>query len=305
MAYRKFGEKHINQSLKQANNDLWIIGKFTLRRLAHQRESATWNDSDGSSWIIAEEKATLPIPTSQVDTPYIKLIHEAGDASAVWSIGNCAICKVRYWLKETTQESVTLDFVREKERSFDVPKVLHHAFDDDRSYLFLERLPGRTLDVAWPSLSESWKHHYVNATVQACQEMAQWRGNKLGGVDGQHVPEYFLIPPPGGDDFDRIPAGCKAIGVGVSDLVFYHADLGPTNLIIEDEPSTGRIGIIDFEIAGYLPRGWVRTKFRLSSGMDLSSTIEPKWWRSEMQKALGTKGFEDRVDAFFVWKGWE
>jgi hypothetical protein len=108
--------------------------------------------------------------------------------------------------------------------------------------------------------------------VDVCQEMAEWKGNQIGGVDKQLVPEYFLVSGPDSDNFSTVPAGCKAIGMDCTDLVFYHADLGPANIIVEGEPRHGKVGIIDFEISSNFPRGWVRTKFRLSSGMDLSDT---------------------------------
>jgi predicted unusual protein kinase regulating ubiquinone biosynthesis (AarF/ABC1/UbiB family) len=69
-----------------------------------------------------------------------------------------------------------------------------------------------------------------------------------------------------------LSAGCEAIGIDCSSFVFYHADLRPTNMIVEDQPNSGKIGIIDFEISGYFPRDWIRTKFRLSSGMNLSAS---------------------------------
>ena len=233
-----------------------------------------------------------------MNSPYIKLIHEAGDASAVWSIGGNGICKVRYIEEGVTPESETLNFVNSKQPTFDLPKVLHHAFGDDRSYLFIQRLQGRTLDTAWPSLNDHWKRHYVDATVNACMEMAQWQGPMLGGVDGQHIPEYLLAGA--GDDFSVLDTSCKALGMDCAGFFFYHADLGPTNIIVEDKPKSGQIGIIDFEISGYFPKGWIRTKFRLSSGMDLSASAsdDPRSWRAEVQKALGAKGFEDFTQAW-------
>jgi hypothetical protein len=100
------------------------------------------------------------------------------------------------------------------------------------------------------------------------------------------------------------------MGMVCSDLVFYYADLGPGNIIIiedsptsEDSSSEGSIGIIDFEVAGYLPRGWVRTKFRLSSGMNLSAGDEPGRWRSEVQKMLGQESFEDYSAQHVSWRG--
>jgi hypothetical protein len=64
-------------------------------------------------------------------------------------------CKARYIEEGVTPESVTLEFVQRKQPSFETPKVLFHAFNHDRSFLFIQRLPGQTLDSAWPSLSES------------------------------------------------------------------------------------------------------------------------------------------------------
>ena len=85
-----------------------------------------------------------------------------------------------------------------------------------------------------------------------------------------------------------------------SSYVFYHADLGPGNIIVENKPETGAIGIIDWEIADYFPRGWVRTKFRISRGTNLEDDVseQPTWWRSEIQKMLGEHGFEDYTQAW-------
>jgi hypothetical protein len=299
---RKWGEDHISKSLKQIDANTWLIGHVVLHRSPFPSDTATWNDdSDNSSYTLTEASIPLPAATTTADSPYIELVYEAGDASAVWSIGRNALCKVRYIEEGVTPESITLNFVKGKQPSFETPMVLHHAFGDNRSYLFIQRLQGRTLDTAWPSLDEHWKLHYVDAVVNACMEMAQWEGPMFGGVDDQYIPEYFLAGA--NDDFSLLHAGCKAIGMDCSSFVFYHADLGPTNIIVEDEPRSGKIGIIDFEISGYFPRGWIRTKFRLSSGMDLSASDHPTLWRAEIQKALGAKGFEDFTQAWMKWRG--
>ncbi|KAK2749915.1 hypothetical protein FQN57_005332 [Myotisia sp. PD_48] len=61
------------------------------------------------------------------------------------------------------------------------------------------------------------------------------------------------------------------MGMVDSDLVFFHADLGPGNVIVS--PNSGTVGIIGWGIAGRAPRGWVRAKFRLSSGLDFDQGI--------------------------------
>lgn len=75
----------------------------------------------------------------------------------------------------------------------------------------------------------------------------------------------------------------------VSTFVFYHCDLGPTNLLVDT--STGSLGIIDWELAGYNPIEWVRTKFRLSAGMDFNRGDDDS-------KRTGAAGF------LSTWKGW-
>ena len=98
MAVRKQNEDRISNSLKQIDENTWLIGNVVLHRsdTAGWNESDTlagWNDSsDNSSYTLT--KASSPLPTTTTsNSPYIKLVHEAGDASAVWSIGTNAFAK--------------------------------------------------------------------------------------------------------------------------------------------------------------------------------------------------------------------
>jgi hypothetical protein len=104
--------------------------------------------SDGLSYLLEEASTPQSCMASSPDSPHISLVHEAGDASVGWSIGSNVLCKMRYIEKGVTPESVLLSYVQGHEPSFDIPKVLRHVYDNDRSYLFLQRLPGLTLDSA-------------------------------------------------------------------------------------------------------------------------------------------------------------
>ncbi|KFZ15621.1 hypothetical protein V502_05495 [Pseudogymnoascus sp. VKM F-4520 (FW-2644)] len=283
VAVRKWGDDHINKSIRQINLDTWLIDGLVLHRSPCLSNAATWNDDgDNSSYTLTEAPTPLPSATTPLDSHYINYIEEG-----------------------VTPESVTLNFVRGQHPSFETPKVIHHAFGNDRSYLFLQRVPGRTLDAAWPSLDEYWRRHYVGVVANICSEMAEWKGPEFGGVDGKNIPERYLLKPSAPEDFSsaNLQAECEAMGMDCSNFVFGHADLGPTNIIVEDEPDSGKVGIIDFEIAGYFPRSWIRTKFRISSGMDLSplAADNPHWWRAEVQRALGANGFDDAVEAWEEW----
>ncbi|TID19416.1 hypothetical protein E2P81_ATG06585 [Venturia nashicola] len=296
---RKFSQNYILSSVKQIDSSSWLFGSLILRRSTSPSNTATWVDENDNSSYTLEAAPASPPSTSPVESPHVTLVYRCGGASAVWSIGSNAFCKVRFITEGVTPESVTLNFVRDQQPSFQTPKVFNHSFDDHLSYLFLQRLPGRTLATAWPTLSEFWRYHYVETVASACLEMAKWTSPRLGGVDSQNIAEYYLQWK-GSSEFDnaQLQAKCEAIGMDCSNFYFYHADLGPGNIIVEDEPSTGEIGIIDYEIAGYLPSGWVRTKFRLSSGLDIPGVEDYEGktrWRSEVFAALGTFGFEDHT----------
>lgn len=148
--------------------------------------------------------------------------------------------------------------------------------------------------------------------VSVCESLQLLESDKLSGVDGKNMPESYLIADEEGEDFSpenlqrgNLQRGCELIGMDCSTFVFYHADLGPGNIIVEDDPQSGDIGIIDWENSGFFPRGWIRTKFRISSGLNLPSSVTetPHWWRSEMQKLLGVRGFDDFSEEWFSW--WE
>ena len=320
MDQRKWGEDHINKSLKQIDSETWLISGLVLHRSPYPSDVATcnddsdnpsdvvtWNDdSDKSSYTLTEAPTPLLSATTPPDSPYIKLIYEAGDARAIWSIGNSVMCKATYTTKGTTPESVTLNFVRDQQPStFETPKVLHHAFASDRSFLFYQRLPGRTLEAAWPSLNEYWRRRYVEAVVDACTEMAEWKGHVFGGVDGQNLAEYCLLPklgPKRAKDFSstNLQASCELLGMDCSNLVFSHNCLAPENIIVEDEPESGKIGLIEFEVAGYFPRSWIRTKCRVFAAMPSEVADNTYWFARDVSKALGENGF-DVAEAYLKW----
>lgn len=144
----------------------------------------------------------------------------------------------------------------------------------------------------------------MNANVKICLILASWQADKLGGVDGRNVPELYLVSS---EDFDKygldsdcdsqkVHQVCDRLGMDCSKFVLCHADLGPGNIIVENVPEAGTVGIIDWEVAGFFPKEWIRTKFRISGGLNLpDSATDPLEWRHEVQKSLGEHGFEDRV----------
>lgn len=86
-----------------------------------------------------------------------------------------------------------------------------------------------------------------------------------------------------------------------SSFVFYHCDLGPGNILIGPQ---GSIGIIDWETAGFVPREWIRTKFRISGGMDLPLADETARtdWRRRVSEKLESLGFQDVAGGWQSWR---
>ena len=83
--------------------------------------------------------------------------------------------------------------------------------------------------------------------------MTEWKSEGTGicRVDGGDLSEYYLAKTESMDP-GQLRDNAIAMGVDVSSLVFYHCDLGPGNIIVN--PEKRRLGIIDWEIAGFVPR---------------------------------------------------
>ncbi|KAI1465096.1 uncharacterized protein F4812DRAFT_131461 [Daldinia caldariorum] len=101
-----------------------------------------------------------------------------------------------------------------------------------KTYLFLSRIPGIPLNEAWQEMDEDKKQYCV------C---------KIVYIDALQVSSK------------------NNLGMDCSTFVFSHNDLSPTNIIVDQK---GVIGIIDWELAEYVPREWIRTKFGVSWGLD-------------------------------------
>ncbi|KAJ5319017.1 uncharacterized protein N7506_011721 [Penicillium brevicompactum] len=287
----------VRESIKQVDASTLLVGPLQLRRSKGYSDTSTWYDQDDDmSYTLTK----APQPNESV-----KLVYDVGDSSAVWSIGNSAFCKVKLCEPGITPEAATLAFVHSQRPHFDIPKVLYETEHNDRSYLFLSRVQGRTLGDAWPNLDQKWRRHYMSAIVDVCKFLEKGECDVLRGVDGKNALEPYLIKYGAEDDYSpgNLQQACESMGMDCSTFVFYHADLGPGNIIVEDIPKTGSVGIIDWELAGYFPRGWIRTKFRISRGLILedSATDNPTEWRAGVDKLLEDHGFEHYASQWASW----
>ncbi|KAF9768340.1 hypothetical protein IL306_014374 [Fusarium sp. DS 682] len=291
-------DRPVRESIREIDDNSWLIGNKILLSRASLSE-CTWGDGNDGGYSISV--APLPLPESRPlsDTSDIKLVYDARGASAVFSIGD-AFCKVRILdVPDVTREHVTLAWLHQRTWTFAIPDVFHHAEYDGRYYIVLSRIPGETIDSLWAALDESMRQHYAERIVDICRELAvPSDGSNISGVDGGALSERYLC----GRKVDCSPQNlrktCLGLGMDCSTLVFYHCDLGPSNILVD--PANGSIGIIDWETAGFVPIEWIRTKFRTSSGMNLSTGDELDWRRRVMLR-MGELGFTDVVKQFMAW----
>lgn len=149
-------------------------------------------------------------------------------------------------------------------------------------------------------MNEAMKQHYVSQVANICKELAAWQANSISGVDGQYVSDQYLARSELPEECSprNLLNKCKDLGLDCSVFVFYHCDLGPGNIIVN--LAEGTIGIIDWETAGFVPREWIRTKFCISSGLDLlggdhKSRVD---WRKRVQRQLEKQGFPEITDQY-------
>lgn len=292
----------VRESIQEIDKNSWLIGGKILVSRASLSD-CDWQDGNGAGFKISDAPSPLPESRPLPPTSEIKLVYDAGDVSAVFDMGE-AFCKIRILnIPGVTREHVTLAWMherhREQEWSFSIPNVIHHAEYDGRYYIFLERVRGQTINSMWETLDESKRQQYAEKVGDICVEMAKYtRNGMMSGVDGNVLPELYLRKKDSDCSPQNLQESCDDLKMDCSTLVFYHCDLGPTNVLVDVD--TDRIGVIDWEIAGFVPVKWIRTKFGVSSGMDLSSGDEMNW-RRRVYYYLGMMDFDDVVDEFMTW----
>ncbi|OAQ69813.1 protein kinase-like protein [Pochonia chlamydosporia 170] len=304
---------HLNESIREVSGNTWLISNsFLLTRSSLPApnniptEQACWSDGTGGDFVLSPAPEPLPDSRSLAEnSTCISRVHAVDNLAAVWQAGEAFIKAHHMDYPNVTREHVTLQFLRDQQvQGFDFPNVHHHFEADSRYFIIVSRVPGQPLDKAWQNLDEAKRQLYVDKVADICNNLAKLKGQRICGVDGHQLLERYLIKGGGRNADDLSPENllqnCTEMGMDVSQLVFHHCDLGPTNLLVD--PTTGSIGIVDWELAGYVPMEWVRTKFRLSAGMDFSHGEDDykRSWRRSVAQRLDKMGYMDVVDAW--WK---
>lgn len=308
-------ELHLNESIREVNENSWLISNTLLLTRSSSPPPARskipanpvyWSDGHGGSFVLSTAPDPLPDskPLTEGFSP-ISRVHAVDNQAAVWRAGEAFIKAHHIDYPYVTREHVTLQFLTEKRpQGFEFPDVYYHFETGSRYFLVVSRVPGQLLEEAWPDMDETLRQYYIRKVADICNHLAAWKGDTISGVDGQQLLERYLIKgnSKSADALSpqQLLKNCTEMSMDISTFVFYHCDLGPTNLLVDT--STGSLGIIDWELAGYVPIEWVRTKFRLSAGMDFNYGDEDskKDWRRRVAQHLEKMGYRDVVDAW--WK---
>lgn len=241
--------------------------------------------------------------------------------NATWRIGEWAYFKLKYWTENMGMEFAAIEFVQEKAPTVPVPTILEHYVDETAhlSYTLISSIPGTDLNETWITLDQQQKFDIVNQVAKHIHTLAQLKSEKLQSADKKWNKEPFLSLHQNSSIYrsieDRIlgklldPAESQAYekiwGVEQNKFVFYHADLGPTNIkiMVKDDGKAIVTGLLDWENAGYLPKGWVSTKFYVAGGLsfDWDGEKGENEWPIRLGMALIKMGYPAFVKEWSKW----
>lgn len=151
-----------------------------------------------------------------------------------------------------------------------VPRVLEHYLNPQagRSYTLLSNVAGEDLNNAWENLNKGQQTDVLEQVAEHVQTLAKLTSDRLPNAEEGMVWEPCLCSRYLGDPkIPRHPAfgllypekskEWEVIwGARQNELVFYHAELGPENIKVEVQMERVKVvGILDWEIAGYMPKG--------------------------------------------------
>ena len=229
------------------------------------------------------------------------------DISLVWQIGE-AVVKVKMPEPGVTREHVTMEEVRKRNFTFRISEVYYHMEFQGLYYIVTSKAPGVPLWQAWRSFDWDTKHFVTNRVAEICIELATWKGKTISGVDGNYLGDVLLSPLVPGSYPCEYNLDCEATlqsarrkGLDCSSLVFYHCDLSSANIIIDVK--TKSFTVIDWEMAGFVPRDYVATRFCLAPALATTGGQKDRLWPNAITSKLAESGFKEVSEEFlYLWR---
>ena len=314
-------------SIRRVNESTWILGSMMICEqncTVAANSISTWEDKAGATFSIRPMlKSEQELYSGMLGEQEAEenRIHSIGSSAACWRFGD-AYFKVKSWCEGMDTESNLIAFARKAVPSLPVPEVYCSWLDKawNRSFLVLAAVEGKTLDEAWPSLTDIQRQKVAATVATFCENLASQTSQKLQNPSGGSVLEPFLtyrkdfalpswiphpLPPLSQAELHAYltklnPETQLKIG---DTFYFYHADLGPTNILLSEEKEIS--GIIDWESAGFYPRFWIGTKPLVSGGFHLCAEQElakKKAWAVLLASELQERGFGSDLNMYKEWK---
>lgn len=210
--------------------------------------------------------------------------------------------------KPPMDEGANLRFLKEN-TTIPVPKVLNEWVDSDgRYFILMERIKGRTLEEAWPTMTTADKERIADQAAGYLLQLRKLQSPQMQSLAGGPVYDAFLDMgsdmytshgPISSDNglwedmatgLARLPekarAGLRRRMPTISPFTFTHGDLTNVNIMVNDDGNLA--GIIDWEWSGFFPVWW---EFAVSSMAHSQSDAE---WKALLRGRMGNQYSEGR-----------
>lgn len=212
-----------------------------------------------------------------------KLVHQSGKCR-IYDLGNGILCKQRPMLPKK-YEGATLSYVREH-TDIPAPKVEAEHLDSWTGvyFLFMEKIPGRTLSEAWPGMGGLAREAAADTVAEYARQLNKLKSNRLESVAHGPLFDKYLFrneDQPYGplksmqDLYERLASEFRPRLPEDVARVFHsemprsdafslcHGNLAaPENVIVDDAGTV--VGLVDWEDAGFFPSWWEATKLAVN-----------------------------------------
>jgi hypothetical protein len=132
----------------------------------------SWQDNGKTFSLrhVTEHDRNMPPSSSKAN-----MALEMSTSSGIWLFGKDNFCRVGAWCEGLESEEDTINFVKTHCPNIPLPEVIYSWVDRDwdRVILFMKRLPGKTLDESWPSLSPSQRSKIAQDIAGYCAELSK------------------------------------------------------------------------------------------------------------------------------------
>ncbi|CBX93423.1 hypothetical protein IAQ61_009116 [Plenodomus lingam] len=232
---------------------------------------------------------------------------------------------VKYGTEVALAEGQCLLFIHNTlSKVLPVPEVYGWCKDDDQVFLYMELVDGMTMEKSWDTMVEGEK-------TSVCQQLHDMvvalRGVQqdswppfIGHVGKQPLLDIIFTDSnsptagpfesvsdfhdwfttaygPTQDDQDASPHPYRSFLPDNVPIVFTHADLHPSNIILSSGPNPQIIAIIDWHQSGWYPDYWEYCKARWTS------RIGSEWESKYLPLVLDRREFYDYWDYFVLARG--